>query len=258
MRLTTWLVGVALSAGLVLAARGAAAADPPAAPKLSTFAPAPDLVRQTDYYLGRLKESLDTESQYKEDKEKITKDGNTLILIALALGLDDGDNKYKAAAPGLIKAGQEMAKATTYADAKAALADARKAIASPAAGGPVLGWDKASASLPELMKQVPLINARLKRNLKRFASKKKDTAGDTATLAVIAQGSMGAVAQTEKPTEAAKWFALCAEMRDAAAAVNKAIHAEDQEATQKAMKPFAESCDNCHTVFNPKQVGKSE
>ncbi len=233
----------------------------PAAPKLSTFAPSSDLVRQADYYLGRLKESLDSDSEYKEDQEKITKDGNTLILIALALGLDDGHNKYKAAAPGLMKAGQEAAKAKTYAAAKAALADAHKAIASPPAGGPALSWDKASASLPELMKQVPLINARLKRNLKnakRFAQKAKDSAGDTATLAVIAQGSMGAVAQTKKPTEAAKWFAFCGEMRDAAAGVNQAIHSGDPKATEKAMKPLAESCDNCHTVFNPEQVGKPD
>jgi hypothetical protein len=242
---------------LVLAARGAAAADPPAAPKLSTFAPASDLVRQTDYYLGRLDESLASESQYKEDKEKITKDGNTLILIALALGLDDGDNKYKAAAPGVEGDARRLAKATTYAAAKAALADTHRELSAPVQAY-VLGWDKASASLPELMKQVPLINARLKRNLRRFAQKTRDTAGDTATLAVIAQGSMGAVSQTKKPTEAAKWFALCAEMRDAAAAVNKAIHAGDPKATEKAMKPLAESCDNCHTVFNPEQVGKPE
>jgi hypothetical protein len=227
------------------------------APELSSFAPASDLVRQTTYYLGRLEESLASESQYQEDKEKVCKDGNTLILIALALGLDDGNNKYKAAAPGLMKAGQAAAKATTYEAAKAALADARKAIASPAKG-PALSWDKASASLPELMKQVPLINARLKRNLKKFAQKAKDSAGDTASLAVIAQGSMGSVSQTKKPTEAAKWFAFCAEMRDAAAAVNKAIHAGDPKATGKAMTALAESCDNCHTVFNPQQVGKPE
>jgi len=185
MRLTTCMAGVALSMALVLAARGAAAADPPAAPKLSTFAPASDLVRQTDYYLGRLDESLASESQYKEDKEKITKDGNTLILIALALGLDDRDNKYKEAAPGVERDARRLAKATTYAAAKAALADTHRELSAPVQAY-VLGWDKASASLAELMKQVPLINARLKRNLKnpkRFALKAKDTEGDTATLA---------------------------------------------------------------------------
>jgi hypothetical protein len=247
-----------MSVALICAVGGAKAADPPAAPKLSTFAPAADLVRQTDYYLGRLEESLASESQYKEDQAKVSKDGNTLILIALALGLDDGRNKYKAAAPGLMKAAQQVAKATTYEAAKAALGDAREAIASPAAAGKSLSWGKASASLPELMKQVPLINARLKRNLRRFAQKAKDSAGDVATLAVIAQGSMGAVSQTKKPTEAAKWFAFCAEMRDAAAAVNKEIHAGDAKATDKAMKALAESCDNCHAVFNPEQVGKPE
>jgi hypothetical protein len=245
-----------MSVALVITAR-AAAADPPEAPKLSSFAPAADLVRQTDYYLGRLDESLASQSQYKEDKEKVTKDGNTLVLIALALGLDDGDNKYKEAAPGVEQDARRLAKATTYAAAKAALADTHRDL-SASIQATVLGWDKASASLPELMKQVPLINARLKRNLKKFAQKAKESAGDTATLAVIAQGSMADVSQTKKPTEAAKWFALCAEMRDAAAAANKAIHAGDAKATDKAMKSLAESCDNCHAVFNPEQASKSE
>jgi hypothetical protein len=234
---------------LAVFARSAAAADPPEAPKLSTFAPAGDLVRQADFYLGSLKASLASESQYQEDQGKVSKDANTLILIALALGLDEGENKYKAAAPGLMKAAQEAAKASTYSAAKAALADARKAIASPPVGGETLSWEKAPATLGELMKQVPLINARLKRNLKRFESKAKESAGDTATLAVIAQGSMANVSQTKKPSEAAKWFAFCAEMRDAAAAANKAIHAGDEKATGKAMKALAESCDNCHAVF---------
>jgi cytochrome c556 len=67
---------------------------------------------------------------------------------------------------------------------------------------------------------------------------------------------MADISQTKKPTEAAKWFGFCAEMRDAAAAVNKAIHEGDPKATDKAMKALAESCDNCHNVFNPEQVGK--
>jgi hypothetical protein len=246
-----------MSVALVITARGAAAADPPEAPKLSSFAPAADLVRQTDYYLGRLDESLASQSQYKEDKEKVSKDGNTLILLALALGLDDGDNKYKEAAPGVEQDARRLAKAATYAAAKAALADVHRELSGPIQAY-VLGWDKASASLPELMKQVPLINARLRRNLKKFAQKAKESAGDTATLAVIAQGSMADVSQTKKPTEAAKWFAFCAEMRDAAAATNKAIHAGDAKATEKAMKSLAESCDNCHAVFNPEQASKSE
>ena len=38
------------------------------------------------YYLGRLKKSVDSETQYKEDQGKVSKDANTLILIGLALG----------------------------------------------------------------------------------------------------------------------------------------------------------------------------
>jgi hypothetical protein len=40
-------------------------------------------------------------------------------------------------------------------------------------------------------------------------------------------------------------------MRDAAGAMNKAIHAQNQSASDEAMKKLTQSCDNCHKVFHP-------
>ena len=74
---------------------------PPEAPPVSKFAPAEDLVAQVDYYVKRLGKSVVTEEDYKDFAERIAKDSNTLIVIALSLGLHDKDNSYKKAAPGI-------------------------------------------------------------------------------------------------------------------------------------------------------------
>ena len=55
---------------------------------------------------------------------------------------------------------------------------------------------------------------------------------------------------TEKPNEVEKWYAFCAQMRDAAAAVNAGIRAQDQEATEAAMEELDKSCDDCHAIFH--------
>ena len=39
-----------------------------------------------------------TEEDYKDDQGKIAKESNTLVIIALALGLHDQESKYKAQA----------------------------------------------------------------------------------------------------------------------------------------------------------------
>jgi hypothetical protein len=244
------LVGVA-----VLAQAGLVSAEAPAAPKVSTFAPAEDLVGQVDAYLGRLEEAVGSEADFKDAEGKIARDANTLILVSLALGLHDTDNKYKAAAPAMVKAGQQVAAAKDYAAAKAAVAELKKAAEAGAASGE-LKWEKV-ATLSALMKQVPMINTKLKRNMRRFSTKAKESAGDTATLAVIAQGSMANSDETKKPGEVKEWYKYCEQMRDAAAAVNAAIHAGDQKAADKQMKAMTKSCDDCHAVFNPETAGET-
>jgi glutathione S-transferase len=193
-------------------------------------------------------DAVKSEADFKDAEGKVSRDANTLVLIALALGLHDKDNQYKAAAPAMVKAAQQVAVAKDFTAAKAAVAALEKAAKSSDAGE--LKWEKV-ASLPKLMKQVPLINTKMKRSLKRFAAKAKETAGDTAVLAVIAQGSMANADETKKPTEAAAWYKHCADMRDAAAAMNAAIHAGDQKVADKQMKTLTKSCDDCHAIFKP-------
>ncbi len=246
-----WRVAV-MTVVAVFAFARLAMAEPPAAPKVSTFAPAADLVSQVDAYLERLEESVANPADFKDSEGKIQRDANTIILVALALGLHDTDNKYKAAAPAIVKAAQEVAQAQDHAAAKTAVENLKKAVAGGAATGE-LKWEKV-ASLGALMKQVPMINTKLKRNLRRFAKKAEESAADTAVLAVIAQGSMANAEETKKPNEVEKWYAFCVQMRDAASALNAAIHAGDEKKADAEMKALTKSCDDCHAVFHEEEA----
>jgi hypothetical protein len=222
------------------------------APKVSTFAPADDLAGQVDQYIEALKKSTADEEEYGLDKDKIARDANTLVVVALSLGMHDQPNKYKASAAALLKAAGQAAAAKDYACVKKAVA----AVESAAAGnGPAEGqlrWEKVAA-LPELMKEVPLINTRLKRYVKgaKFRSKARETAGYTAVIAAIAQGTMADTSEAKKPGQVEQWREFMAAMRDAAGAVNGAIHRGDKAAADKSMKELVQSCEQCHAVFHP-------
>ncbi len=227
-------------------------ADPPAAPAVSTFASVDDLADQVESYVEDMETAVKDESEYKDSAEKMVKDANTLIVIALALGVSDKDNAYKASAAGIVKAAQEVAAAKDYAAAKAGVDAVKAAIAAKAGGADALKWEKA-ASLAELMKAVPTINTKLKGGLKkesRFKKSAKKAGGYATVLAVIAQGSMANSADTEKPAEADKWFKFCGDMRDAAAEVGAACAKKDHAAAKAAMDKLQESCHACHVVFH--------
>ncbi len=264
-----WLAWVCVAAAAGSLGR-VAIAGPPAAPKVSTFAPAKDVAAQIGVYLTRLEEAVADEEAYKDAETRIAKDANTVILLALAAGLHDEENSYKAAASGLLKAAQELAKAAVvkeqapgtqpsaeevakrYAAVKAAVAEVKKAAESKGGDASKLKWTKAAA-LPELMKQVPLINNRLKRNLRgeRFKTRAKENAGDAAVLAVIAQGSMADTSEAKNPEDVKKWYDFCVQMRDAAGALNKAVRDGKQPAADKAAAALSQNCEDCHAVFKP-------
>jgi len=237
-----------------------AAADLDLAPPVSKFAPAEDLVAQVPEYLEDLEEAVETEQEYNDSVEKIAKQANTFILIALALGMHDSDNEFKVAAGPMIGAAQELAAAEDYDSAKAGVAKLQKAATVTGDDPAELKWGHL-ASLPELMKAVPLINTKMKRPLRsesRLERGADDMAGHAAVLAVIAQGSLDSCGDTEKPNEVGKWQALCVEMRDKAAAVNTAVRKfsvaatpEAFEATKAAVEALNVSCEACHEVFKP-------
>jgi len=252
---TRWSLVLAIVIGvLAIHKANPAVADPPPAPPVSSFAPAEDLVGQVEYYVEELEESVENEDEYNDAQEtdKIGKKANALVLIALALGLHDTDNRYRKAAPAILKAAQEVAGTKDFTSASAAVAKLKEATAATDGDPAVLKWEKV-ASLPALMEEVPLVDSRLKRYVRgsRFATKKEDSAGFSAVIAVIAQGSRANADETEKPTELEQWYKFCVQMREAATKVNAAIRAQDEAAKDAAMELLEQSCSDCHDVFNP-------
>jgi hypothetical protein len=231
--------------------------EPPAAPKVSTFAPAEDLASQAADYIDAIEKAVASEDDYTDAKEELARNSNTLIVIALALGLHDQQSPYKATAPAVVKAAQAVAAATDYAAAQKAVADLKTAVDGKGAAGDELKWTKV-ASLEQLMKQVPLVNTKLKRNVRgpRLRAKAKETAGYSAVIAAIAQGSLANTQEAKTPEQVAQWYAFSSELRETAGAVNAAIHGGDEAATDAAMTRLAKSCDDCHAVFHKAAVAK--
>jgi len=247
------------SAAKAEAPTGAAAGDLPAVPKVSSFAPAEDLADQVDKYIKAFEQEAENEQEYKDSSENIVKQANALIIIALAMGMSDQESKYKSSAEGLMKAARELADAKDYAAAKKGVEAVKAAAAGQGSGAGELKWEKVAA-LDQLMKQVPVVNTKLKRSVQpnRFKSKARDSAGYSAVIAAIAQGSIADTIQAKSPDDVQKWYSLCAQMRDAAGAANAAIHAGDQSAADAAMAKLAQSCDDCHTAFHPAALGKTD
>jgi hypothetical protein len=225
----------------------------PDVPKISSFAPAGDLIKQLNTYISDIENTLQDEQEYKDSEGKIGRCSGTIGVIALCLGMHDEDNEYKARAAALIKASQELTATTDYQSAKKAFEGVKAAAEGKVPVKSELKWEKV-APLPDLMKQVPNINSKLKQNIKgvKFKSKAKDTAAYTAAIAAIAQGSMADTSNAKNPQEIKQWYEFSTQMRDAAGEANSAIHAGNEPAAKQAItKKLAKSCENCHAVFHP-------
>jgi hypothetical protein len=227
----------------------------PKVPAVSTFAPAEDLIYQAQEYVKDLNKLLADKADYEVFQEKIGKEANTMAVIALALGLHDQVHPYQPRAGAMLKAAQELAVTKDFAAAKAALAKLTDSMAGKGIHTTELKWEKV-ASLPELMKQVPTVNTKLKRNLKgeRFKRKIKESAGYSAALAVIAQGAMPDLSPAKNTEQIREWYAFTEQMRNAAAEVNRAIHSGDRAAATETQKKLQKNCEDCHAVFKPDAV----
>lgn len=247
---------LAALAAAALAASGLLAADLPQSPPLSRIVPVADLDGQVKFYLDELEKCVQDEAEYRDATSrvdakavtKLEKKSHALAVIALAVALHDQPSQFKKAAPGLIKAAQDLAKAADYQSAKKGVENAKAALFST--GDPSsLKWMKVAAMAP-LMGEVPLIHTRMKRDIRRFDRNIERLAGGAAAIAVIAHGSMPNADETEKPDEVQKWYQYCIEMRDAAAAMNRASHEKSLDAATEAMAALQKSCDDCHAVFH--------
>ena len=225
---------------------------PPQVPKMSAFAPAGDLLQQVDFFVGRVEESLADPTDFDGAKQSRTrKDANTLAALALVLSLHDEDYPTKASMPALLRAAQSLAAADdNVQQATLALSAVRQARSTTTPSTERAKWEKA-ASLPALMKQVPLVHSGLKRGVEpnRLRRQAAQSAGQAAALAAIAQAAMLDDQYTKNAQDVEQWVELCTKMRDAAGEVNSAVHAQDQARVSSGMKRLADSCESCHATF---------
>lgn len=233
------------------------AADTPPSPAVSAYAPAADLASQIDYYVERSQEALADKDGYSAaDQSRVKKDGNTLAVLLLAMGLHDADHPYKANAAELVRDAQKLAAAHgDYDAAKAAIDDITAKLGEKASEKVKLEWTNV-ADLEQLMKQTPTVNSRLRRGLQERSFKRDPaSAAQYATvLAVIAQASIADYSAVGRPEDKAKWRQYCMDMRDAAGAVGAAARANDLESATTAMKRLEKSCSDCHAVFRTNEM----
>ena len=242
----------ALLAGWSVLAAGdgaALAAEPPAAPMVSTFAPADELVKQVEVFVGDFESVLANEQEYADKKERLAQNAHTLAVVAVALGLHDSPNALKSSAPALVAAAQKLAKAKDYETAKAALVEVKSAVAGKASSAVELKWNQRVASLGQLMKQAATVDTRLRRNLRRFEQLADENARSATLLAVIAQAAVYDTHEVKDPADLGKWHEMAVEMRNAASAAHQAIKSKDKPAADLAVKRLMRSCDECHAVF---------
>ena len=235
----------------------------PPAPKVSEFAPADDLDREVDLIPEGSRQHRGQRGGLQGCRRRVDQQGGqrrqALVVIALSLGLHDGESKYKPHAGALMKAAQALADTKDYESAKKGVAAVRAAAEGKGEANVELKWQKV-ASLPALMKEVPLINTKLKRMVKPalFQKRAKDTAGFTAAIAAIAQARCPTSRRPRRLSRSSSGTRSRRPWRDHAASVNAAIHKGDEPAAAEGMKKLAQSCDDCHNVFHKEALEKTD
>ena len=235
---------VALIAGVV----GLSFADAPAAPKLSTIVPAADLDVAVKNYLTKIAPFMADEASYGKNKDQLLQKANAVVALAQTLGNHDEETKVKGPAAAVMAAARDLARSKDYAGAKAAYEALNAALAKTEAG-PTPKWEK-FASLGKLMHETAEVNSRLRRNVRRFARTKDDSAEGAAILLAFAQATIYDTHEVKNPADMPKWYAMAVEMRDAAAELSKTTHAGDEAGFKKALDRIGKSCDDCHEVFH--------
>ena len=225
--------------------------------KVSAFAPAGDLIQQVNFFVARLDESTASRDDFDEARQsRVAKEADVVAVLGVALAEHDEKHALSESAPALVAAARQLASAGgDYAKARATIDALKTAAAGKLPNGTpppavAINW-KPVAPLGLLMKEVPQLQASLKREVQgeHFEAQAKESAGTAATLAAIAQLTVHDTTAVKDPAQQSKWAAESIEMRDAAGAVNHAIHAKDREATTKALARLSQSCTACHGDF---------
>lgn len=236
---------------------GAEPTATPKAPKMSTFAPAKELLRQVDYYRRRLESALAERDRYNiASVARVQRDSNTLVVLLLVLGLHDEEHALRAAAPDLVASARKIhTGAEQYDVAKAACDELAIRLEAGRTADNTLAWEK-QYNLGLLMKQAEFINMPLRRSLRkdRFARDQDKSAAMAAVLAAFAQATLMAPPEGKSPAELNRWAGTSANWRDAAGALGQAIRDQDYPAASAVLDRMTKSCSDCHAVFRKQQM----
>jgi hypothetical protein len=233
-------------AALVLWA--AAYAEPPAAPKGSSFASAEQLTAAADEYLADLGPLTASEAEYTKNKDQVAQKANAITALAQVLGNHDGESTWKPAAAQSVAASGALSRAKDYAAAHAAYEQLVAASKSTVAGA-VPKWEK-TARQGMLMEEVQLLNNSLRRGLKRIARAKESGARDAAVLAAFAQVTIYDTHEVKNEADHPQWYVMAAELRAAAAELSAKYAAADEAGAKAALDRVEKSCATCHEKFH--------
>lgn len=220
--------------------------------KVSTYAPAEDLVAAQAYFLDQLADTLTSKEEYAEDKqERVKKNALVFAVVTMNLGLHDTAISAQAKAAGLYPLAIELAaNAKDYDKAKATYDKLQATTTAPGTGkiawGPVRGQGA-------LMKKVNEINSAIKRNLTvaRFSKQSNSLKIQSATMAALGQATLLDTHEVKNPTDKPVYEKYAVEFRTAAGELNTAVHAADNAAALKAFARMDASCHSCHQKFVP-------
>lgn len=238
--------GMIVAVGLLISQ---AFAEAPAAPKLSGVASAELLTAAVQEYLADLKPLVADEAAYMQNADQVGFKANAVTALTHVLGKHDGASPYKANAVEIMTVSKELTRAKDYATAKAAWEKLSAAVAKAGVVAAEPTWDRV-ASLGRMMEETSAINGKLKRNLKRLDRTHDDNVRNAAVLAALAQVSIYDTHEVKNPADFDVWYAMMAEMRDAAVALAKPLEANDAAGAKAGLDRLEKSCATCHQKFH--------
>lgn len=246
---TSFVVSLATAVVVAQVEPGAETEEPTSTP--SSYAPAEDLLRLVDLYFEDLADDLSDEEDYDEDyANRVAMTANTLVAVAMTLDNHGEENPLKGRSADFIQLAQDLVTASDdYAQAAEALEKLREQF-DQAGPGDSVAWDSV-ADITLLMQHVPIVNNSLRRGVggRRFERNTEKNLALAAALAAIAQASTYDLNYVFDDDEADEWQQICADMRDASAAVAEAVRQGDQETAKAGLDRIVETCDACHHQF---------
>ena len=222
--------------------------EPPAPEKVSTYAPAKDLISQFDLCMQTLGELLEDAETFEAKSKSFARNSVTVVVIAQHLALHDESHDLKKAAPAIFHAASKLAEAEDYDAAQEAFATLLSLAAGETSEAAMPTWEPVVEMEP-LMEQVGFLNSKLRRGVRRLKRNRDDVMRRVAVLAALSQAVMPDLSFVADKEDAPKWFALCVEMRDACGALRAATVAGDEDSAKTAVKALDQSCKACHDIF---------